>query len=73
MEILIKCCLRPKVHHGAVYDKYSQQKYSHSALYAAEDISLGFRLPLFHPSVAEMIATLESSAAAEERAMVERE
>ncbi|KKA27383.1 hypothetical protein TD95_000465 [Thielaviopsis punctulata] len=73
MEILLKCCLRPKVHHSAVYEKYSQQKYSHSAIYAAEDIALGFRLPLFHPSVAEMIASLESSAVVEERVMVERE
>ncbi|KAL5611567.1 hypothetical protein BROUX41_000848 [Berkeleyomyces rouxiae] len=74
VEILVECCSNASTHHAAVFEKYQNQKYNYCAAYATEDISLGFRPPMFHPTMDEMVASLHLAAAvAEERAMAQRD
>ncbi|KKF94687.1 G2/mitotic-specific cyclin-4 [Ceratocystis platani] len=74
VEILVECCSNARVHHVAVFEKYRTQKYNYCAAYVVEDIAMGFRPPMFHPTVEEMISSLDLAAAvAEERAMAQRE
>ncbi|KAK0635388.1 cyclin-like protein [Bombardia bombarda] len=49
LMMITECCQEPRKHHGAVFDKYSHQKYKYYSTRVKEIIANGFEL--FLPSV----------------------
>ncbi|KAI1827918.1 hypothetical protein F4861DRAFT_294741 [Xylaria intraflava] len=42
---LLECCRHARRHHGAVFEKYSDKRYSRASSYVEEEIIRGYRLP----------------------------
>jgi hypothetical protein len=42
---IFECCLTPRKHHAAVFNKYANAKYKRASTYVEVEISNGFVLP----------------------------
>ncbi|KAJ5610987.1 hypothetical protein N7510_007706 [Penicillium lagena] len=42
---MLDCCVNPRRHHGAVFEKYSDRRFKRAALYVETEIMRGFLLP----------------------------
>ncbi|CAK3863948.1 G2 mitotic-specific cyclin-4 [Lecanosticta acicola] len=42
---MLECCADPHVHHGAVYDKYTDKRYKRASTFVKNEVLRGFQLP----------------------------
>jgi len=48
VSMILECCQNPKMHHAAVYEKYSDRRYKKASIYVEDEIRAGFVLPFQH-------------------------
>lgn len=46
---MLECCRNPRVHHPAIFDKYTQQKFKCSSIFAERQLLGGFTLNTRYP------------------------
>ena len=50
--MMFECCLNPRKHHGAIYEKYSSQKYKHASTFIEGKMASGITLPQLYAAAA---------------------
>jgi G2/mitotic-specific cyclin 3/4 len=43
--IMVQCCEQPRIHHAAVFDKYSDKRYKRAAMFVENELNNGYTLP----------------------------
>lgn len=43
--MMIECCVNPRLHHSAVFDKYSEKRFKEASTLVQRALDAGFTLP----------------------------
>ena len=47
--MMFECCEHPRLHHAAIFDKYSEKRFKEAASVVQQEIENGFTLPSYAP------------------------
>lgn len=65
VTMMLECCEHPRLHHAAVFEKYSDKRFKEASLLVQSALDAGFTLPQFSSSLRSLksgSAHLESDA-----------